>query len=105
LKRDELKPHKVLRGPLFPEPVEALICARIDGSIKLTGRGLNTDKVYALIPSNAHLSKPSDLQPFESLKGFDRFYSTLRTKGDTMFPRSGFAVAFSRELCGAIQTF
>ncbi len=49
MKRDELKARKILRGPLFPEPVEALICTPVPGGVKLTGHGLNTDKVYALV--------------------------------------------------------
>ena len=68
MKRDELKPHKILRGPLFPEPVEALICAPVPGGVKLTGRGLNTDKVYALVLSEENLGllqTTPDTQPFD----------------------------------------
>ena len=42
---DQLKPHRILRGPLFPEPVEVLVASPMAGAVKLVGRGVQTNKV------------------------------------------------------------
>ena len=42
---EELKPNKVLRGPLFPEPVQVIVTVPMNGAVKLVGRGLQSGKV------------------------------------------------------------
>ena len=33
---DQLKPNKILRGPLFAEPVEVIVTVPMAGAVKLT---------------------------------------------------------------------
>jgi hypothetical protein len=46
---DELKPNKVLRGPIFPEPVEVIVTVPMGDAVKLFGRGVQTGKVVDII--------------------------------------------------------
>ncbi len=46
---DQLKPHKVIRGPLFAEPVEVLVTIPMGNAIKLFGRGLQTRTAIDII--------------------------------------------------------
>jgi len=40
------KPGSILRGTLFPEPVEVIVWVPLGGAIKLVGKGIETSKVY-----------------------------------------------------------
>jgi superfamily II DNA or RNA helicase len=64
---DQLKPHRILRGPLFPEPVEVLVASPMAGAVKLVGRGVQTNKVVDIIltPDKlALLQTTPDVEPF-----------------------------------------
>lgn len=37
MKSEDLKPNKILRGPLFPEPVQVLIATPMGSAVKLIG--------------------------------------------------------------------
>ena len=37
MKSEDLKPNKILRGPLFPEPVQVLIATPMGAAVKLIG--------------------------------------------------------------------
>ena len=37
-----LKPGAVVRGSLFPEPVQVIICTPLGPSVKLVGKGLDS---------------------------------------------------------------
>ncbi len=41
-----LKQGVVVRGPLFPEPVEVILCTPLGESVKLIGKGLDSGQVY-----------------------------------------------------------
>ena len=41
-----LKPGTVVRGSLFPEPIQVILCTAIGTSVKLVGKGLDSGKVY-----------------------------------------------------------
>ena len=65
---EDLKPNKVLRGPLFPEPVQVIVAMPIGDSVKVIGKGLLTCKVFEpiLTPSQvALLHSTPDLEPFD----------------------------------------
>ena len=65
---DQLKPHRILRGPLFPEPVEVLVASPMAGAVKLLGRGVQTNKVVDIIltPDKlALLQTTPDVEPFD----------------------------------------
>ena len=38
MKSEDLKPNKILRGPLFPEPVQVLIATPMGTAVKLIGK-------------------------------------------------------------------
>ena len=38
MKSEDLKPNKILRGPLFPEPVQVLIASPMGTAVKLIGK-------------------------------------------------------------------
>jgi hypothetical protein len=42
---DQLKPNIVVRGPIFPEPVQVIRVVPMGSSVKLVGRGLNSGLV------------------------------------------------------------
>lgn len=68
MNREELKPNKVLRGPLFAEPVEVLVTVPMGEAVKLIGRGLQTGKVLDLILTDEKLKlleTTPDTEPFD----------------------------------------
>ncbi len=46
---EQLKPNAIVRGPIFPEPVQVLVAIPMGTSIKLVGKGLSTNQVHELI--------------------------------------------------------
>src|SRR5271165_1386218 len=44
--RDELKPNVIVRGPIFPEPVQVIVSIPMGASVKLVGKGLITGQVH-----------------------------------------------------------
>jgi len=65
---DQLKPNVVVRGPIFPEPVQIITAASIGRSVKLVGRGLNSNQVHASILSAEQVSQleaTPDSEPFD----------------------------------------
>src|SRR5258708_1044465 len=65
---DQLKPNKVLRGPIFPEPVQIIVCIPMGDAVKLVAKGLNTSRVYEpiLTPDQlAALKTTPDAEPFD----------------------------------------
>src|SRR5207253_1225397 len=43
---DQLKPNAVVRGSIFPEPVQVIMVVPMGESIKLIGKGLKTGLVH-----------------------------------------------------------
>ena len=41
MKSEDLKPNKVFRGPLSPEPVQLIFAIPMGSAVKLAGKGLN----------------------------------------------------------------
>ena len=65
---DQLKPNKILRGPIFPEPVQVLIVVPMGEAVKLIGKGLTSNKVYEpiLTPDQlATLETSPEIEPFD----------------------------------------
>ena len=42
----ELKPNVIVRGPIFPEPVQVIVSIPMGKSVKLVGKGLVTGQVH-----------------------------------------------------------
>jgi hypothetical protein len=53
---DQLKPSKVLRGPMFPEPVEVLVTLPMGAAVKMVGRGLQSGKAVDVILTQGKLA-------------------------------------------------
>lgn len=67
-----LKPNTVLRGSLFPEPVQVIVTIQMGDSIKLIGKGLNTGQVHELVLSReqiASLEATPQKEPFDGDAG------------------------------------
>jgi hypothetical protein len=48
---DQLKPNAIVRGPIFPEPVQVIVVIPMGESVKLVGKGLTTGQVHEPILS------------------------------------------------------
>ena len=59
---EQLKPNIIVRGPIFPEPVQVIIAIPMGTSVKLVGKGLNTNQVHELILNSEQLC-PTRVQP------------------------------------------
>src|SRR5437879_2973292 len=68
---EQLKSNKVLRGPIFPEPVQVILTIPMGSAVKLVAKGLNTGKVYepVLTPEKLALLETSALRPPPNLGG------------------------------------
>lgn len=40
------RPGAVVRGSIFPEPVQVIVCTQLGGSVKLVGKGLDSGRVH-----------------------------------------------------------
>ena len=65
---DQLKPNKILRGPVFAEPVEVIVTMPMGAAVKLVGRGVQTGKVVDIILTAEKLKlleTTPDTEPFD----------------------------------------
>src|SRR5438477_6377283 len=65
---DQLKPNIIVRGPIFPEPVQVIVAIPMGTSVKLVGKGLNTNLVHEPILSAdqlAQLESSPEIEPFD----------------------------------------
>ncbi len=46
MKIEHLKPSMIVRGPIFPEPVQVIVILPMGQSVKLVGKGLTTGQVH-----------------------------------------------------------
>src|SRR5437867_7176391 len=68
MKLDQLKPNKVLHGPIFPEPVQVIVTIPMGDAVKIVAKGVNTSRVYEpiLTPDQlAALETTPDTEPFD----------------------------------------
>jgi hypothetical protein len=49
MKREDIKSNIIVRGHIFPEPVEVITVVPMGDATKLIGKGLTTGKVHELI--------------------------------------------------------
>ena len=85
MKSEDLKPNKILRGPLFPEPVQVLVATPMGSAVKLIGKGLQTNKVFEVVLTQeklALLETTPDTEPFDGDSKMFRFHKAPgRVKG------------------------
>ncbi len=63
------KPGSTVTGPLFPEPVQVIVCVPIGASVKLIGKGFDSGQVYEpVLDQNqlATLKVSPDQPPFDA---------------------------------------
>lgn len=68
MKIDQLKSNVIVRGPILPEPVQVLMVIPMGASVKLIGKGLNTNQVHEPILSAEQLEQlesTPDKEPFD----------------------------------------
>jgi superfamily II DNA or RNA helicase len=66
--RAELKPGAVVRGPVFPEPVEILVVQPLGSDVKITGAGKSSGQVHQRVLTEAqlaHLTASPETEPFD----------------------------------------
>ncbi len=92
----ELKPNVIVRGPLFPEPVQALVVIPMGTSVKLVGKGLTTGKVHEPILNADQLvqlictaeKEPFDGDPMQFRLGIEALRLALAYEYDPYFSLS-----------------
>ena len=65
---DQLKPNVIVRGAIFPEPVQVIVVVPMGNSVKLIGKGLTSGKVHEPILNAeqlAGLEATPDKEPFD----------------------------------------
>src|SRR5271166_1655268 len=65
---DQLKPNKVLRGPIFPEPVQIIVVIPMGDAVKLIAKGLKTGQVHEPVLNAeqlARLEASPEKEPFD----------------------------------------
>jgi SNF2 family DNA or RNA helicase len=65
---EHLKPNVIIRGPLFPEPVQVIVAIPLGDAVKLVGKGLTTNQVHESILNAeqlAALEATPDQEPFD----------------------------------------
>src|SRR5437867_7088531 len=65
---EQLKPNVIVRGAIFPEPVQVIVVVPMGNSVKLIGKGLTTGKVHEPILNAeqlASLEATPEKEPFD----------------------------------------
>ncbi len=93
---EQLKPNTIVRGPIFPEPVQVIVVIPVGTSVKLVGKGLNTNQVHELILNSEQLSQlqsspekePFDGDPLRFRLGVEAYRLGLAYEYDPYFSLS-----------------
>jgi hypothetical protein len=68
MQREQLKPNVVLRGPIFPEPVQVIVAVPLGDAVKVVAKGLTTGQVHEPVLSAeqlATLEASPEKEPFD----------------------------------------
>ena len=57
MQRDQLKPNVILRGPIFPEPVQVIVALPMGDAVKVVAKGLRTGQVHEPVLNGEQLAK------------------------------------------------
>ncbi len=93
---DALKPGSTVRGALFPEPVQVIVCTPLGSSFKLVGKGLDSGRVYEPVLDAGQLAAlqispeqpPFDGDPVQFRLGVEALRLTLAYEYDPYFSLS-----------------
>ena len=68
MQRDQLKPNVILRGPIFPEPVQVIVAVPMGNAVKVVAKGLRTGQVHEPVLNGEQLAKleaSAEKEPFD----------------------------------------
>jgi hypothetical protein len=68
MQREQLKPNVVIRGPIFPEPVQVIVTVSLGEAVKVIAKGLRTGQVHEPVLSAEQLERleaSPDKEPFD----------------------------------------
>ncbi|MDQ0289482.1 helicase-related protein [Oligosphaera ethanolica] len=90
------QPGSIVRGSLFPEPVQVIVCTPLGGSVKLIGKGLDSGQVYEPILDAQQLAglrvtpeqPPFDADPVQFRLGVEALRLALAYEYDPYFSLS-----------------
>jgi hypothetical protein len=54
MEREQLKPNVVIRGPIFPEPVQVIVTVSLGEAVKVIAKGLRTGQVHEPVLARTH---------------------------------------------------
>ena len=91
-----LRPGSIVRGSLFPEPVQVIVCTSLGASMKLIGKGLDSGRVYEPVldagqVASLHISPdqpPFDGDPLHFRLGIEALRLSLAYEYDPYFSLS-----------------
>ena len=69
---DQLKPNIIIRGPIFPEPVQIIVFIPMGDSVKLIGKGLKSQKFmnqFLMLNSSQNLNPHRKKSPLTEMQG------------------------------------
>ncbi|HWP00947.1 MAG TPA: SNF2-related protein [Methylococcus sp.] len=69
MRAEELKPNITVHGPLFPEPVQVIVAIPMGASVKLVGKGTQSNSVYEPILTAEQLALLTASPAFEPFDG------------------------------------
>lgn len=90
---NQLKPNVIVRGSIFPEPVQIIVAIAMGTSVKLVGKGLNSNWVHELILGHEQIAQfeatperePFDGDPSRFRIGVEAFRLGLAYEYDPYF--------------------
>lgn len=93
---EQLKPNIIVRGSIFPEPVQVIVAIPMGASVKLVGKGLSTNQVHELVLNSEQLSnleasperEPFDGDPLRFRLGVEAYRLGLAYEYDPYFSLS-----------------
>lgn len=96
MKVEELKPNVIVRGPIFPEPVQVIVTIPMGTAVKLVGKGLNSGQVHEPILTEDQIDlleatpekEPFDGDPMKFRLGVEALRLALAYEYDPYFSLS-----------------
>ncbi len=91
-----LKPGSTVKGTIFPEPVQVIVCTSLGSSVKLVGKGLDSGRVYEPVLDAGQLAglqvspeqPPFDGDPVQFRLGVEALRLALAYEYDPYFSLS-----------------
>ncbi len=62
MKKEDIKPNIIVRGHIFPEPVQIIVGVPMGDAVKLIGKGLSTGQVHEPVLNTEQLEKLETIQ-------------------------------------------